>query len=179
LVHFPPGRLDADSQQLDLRPRNSWTARLEDVAPVELAETHCVNALAPFLLLRRLLPAFRRSSHARKFVVNVAAREGQFDRAGGQAIHPHTNMAKAALNMLTRTAADDLAAEGIFACSVDPGWVSDQRPIRPAQREESFVPPLDAIDGAARILDPVFAGVTEAGEPLHGVLLKDFEVVNW
>jgi len=178
---FPPGQLDRDGQQVDLRARNSWSARLEEIAPIELAETQCVNALAPFLLLRRLLAALRRSRFSRRFVVNVAAKEGRFDGRREQGTHPHTNMAKAALNMLTRTVATELADEGIFVCSVDPGWVSDQRPTSALDDgpRRDFVPPLDALDGAARILDPILAGVTEASVPAHGVLLKDYRIVSW
>src|SRR5262249_2779768 len=126
--------------------------------------------------LRGLLPALRRSGHARRFVVNVAAKEGAFRRRGSQGTHPHTNMAKAALNMLTRTAAGKLSAEGIFVSSVDPGWVSDQRPH---SASEDFIPPLDAIDGAARVLDPVFRGVEESAVPPCGVLLKDYRPTDW
>jgi NAD(P)-dependent dehydrogenase (short-subunit alcohol dehydrogenase family) len=173
---FPQPSPDAGDQPLDLRERTSWTAQVEDVSTVELAEVHCVNSLAPFLLLRSLLPTMRRSPHARRFVVNVAAKEGSFHRGGKQGTHPHTNMAKAALNMMTRTVAGKLAPEGIFVCSVDPGWVSDQRPHHVA---EGFVTPLDAVDGAARILDPIFTGVDESAVPLFGVLLKDYRPTDW
>jgi NAD(P)-dependent dehydrogenase (short-subunit alcohol dehydrogenase family) len=179
---FPTGQRDGSGQQLDLRRANSWTAKVDEVALVELAEVHCVNALAPFVLLKQLLPALRRSAWPRRFVVNVASREGWFERGVREGFHPHTNMAKASLNMLTRTVAPELAAEGIFVCSVDPGWVSEQRPTPDAERQRAaggFVPPLDEVDGAARVLDPVFTGVREADRPPFGRLFKDYQAVNW
>jgi NAD(P)-dependent dehydrogenase (short-subunit alcohol dehydrogenase family) len=178
---FPPGELDREGQQLDLRPANSWTARLGEVPLLELAEVHLVNAFAPFLLLKSLLPALRRSPHARRFVVNVSSREGRFGRTGAEGLHPHTNMAKASLNMLTRSVAPELAAGGIFVVSVDPGWVSEQRPLGSLAQGEAWRsgPTLDAADGAARVLDPVFTGLDESAAPLFGVLLKDYQVVNW
>jgi NAD(P)-dependent dehydrogenase (short-subunit alcohol dehydrogenase family) len=179
---FPPGQRDETGQQLDLRTANSWSATVGEVPLVELAEVHCVNAFAPFVLLNGLLPALRRSSWTRRFVVNVSSREGWFERNGRESIHPHTNMAKASLNMLTRTVAPDLAEERIFVCSVDPGWVSDQRPVPTVvQRRKSggFLPPLDEVDGAARVLDPIFTGVQESATPLFGRLYRDYQPVHW
>lgn len=165
---------------IDQRPTNSWVARIDDVAPVETLEVHFVNALAPFLLIQGLLPAIRRAAWPRRFIVNVAAREGQF--AGKPTSrHPHTNMAKAALNMLTRTLAADLRQQGIHINSVDPGWVSDQRPHPTAQRwreSEGDWLPLDAIDAAARVLDPVFTGAS-AETPVSGKLFRNYQVSDW
>lgn len=131
--YFPPGELDGDGQQLDLRPENSWRARLEDVGLREMLEVQLVNASAPFTLCTGLLPLLRRSPFARRFIVNVSAMEGQFTRRSKTERHPHTNMAKAALNMLTRTSGPDLAAEEIYMTSVDTGWVTNENPY-PGQR---------------------------------------------
>ena len=86
--------------------------------------------------------------------------EGQFYRATKTDKHPHTNMAKAALNMMTRTSAPDFVKDGIHMNAVDTGWVTDEDPAVHAARkaEEGFSPPLDIIDGAARIVDPIFVG---------------------
>jgi NAD(P)-dependent dehydrogenase (short-subunit alcohol dehydrogenase family) len=176
---FPPGEYDADGQQIDRRDRNSWVLDLADVPPVELLEVHFVNCLAPFLLLRQLEPLLLRSPAPHRFVVNVASLEGQF--AGGKTgRHPHTNMAKAALNMLTRTCADAYAARGVFVNSVDTGLVSYQGPATTVERleEEGLPPPLDAVDAAARVLAPVFDGVS-TGQPQHGRLWKDYAPTSW
>jgi NAD(P)-dependent dehydrogenase (short-subunit alcohol dehydrogenase family) len=113
------------------------------------------------------------------FIVNVSAPEGRFDRAWKSPYHPHT-MAKAALNMMTRTAADDYARDRIYMTSVDTGWASNENPapIADAMRERGFVPPLDLVDAAARVCDPIVRGLRD-GELLHGVFLKDFEPISW
>ncbi|PZG15141.1 SDR family NAD(P)-dependent oxidoreductase [Nonomuraea aridisoli] len=163
----------------DLSPVNSWTRLVEDVDPVELLEVQLINVTAPFLLLGRLRPLLASSPHPRRYVVNVSAAEGQFDRRHKGPEHPHTNMAKAALNMLTRTSARELAAHGVYVTSVDPGWFSDQQPEPDRRRRAAagFRPPLDDVDAAARVYDPIVRG--EAGDPPYGCLLKDYRVAPW
>lgn len=158
---------------------NSWTLRLGQVDPVELLEVQLVNAVAPFLLADRLLPLLDASPHAHRYLVNVSAVEGQFTVRNKTSDHPHTNMARAALNMLTRTSAADLASRGIHTCSVDTGWVTDEKPLPARERHAAtgFRPPLDIVDGAARIYHPIVQG--QAGAPVHGVLLKDYQHVAW
>jgi NAD(P)-dependent dehydrogenase (short-subunit alcohol dehydrogenase family) len=149
---FPEGRLDQDLQQVDLRDRNSWRLTLAEVPSVELLEVQLVNAVAPFLLNARLKPLLLRVPTRDKHVVNVSAVEGQFYRKFKTTRHPHTNMAKAALNMMTRTSAADYHADGIHMNSVDTGWVTDEDPVAIAarkQEEHRFHPPLDIVDGAA------------------------------
>ena len=126
---FPEGRLDQDLQQVDLRERNSWRLMLAEVPAVELLEVQLVNAIAPFLLNARLKPLMLRTPERDKHIVNVSAVEGQFYRKFKTTRHPHTNMAKAALNMMTRTSAADYHADGIHMNSVDTGWVTDEDPV--------------------------------------------------
>ncbi len=178
---FPTGRLDQDLQQVDLRTVNSWRLRLADVPTVELLEVHLVNAVAPFILNARLKPLMLRVPTRDKHIVNVSAMEGVFYRAFKTDKHPHTNMAKAALNMLTRTSARDYARDGIHMNSVDTGWITDEDPIEIAERktaELGFRPPLDQVDAAARICDPIFTGFL-SGEHQWGNFLKDYQIANW
>jgi NAD(P)-dependent dehydrogenase (short-subunit alcohol dehydrogenase family) len=141
------------------------------------------NSIAPFLLVSRLRPALAAAAatatSGRAYVVNVSAMEGQFSRGYKGPGHPHTNMAKAALNMLTRTSAKELLAAGILMTSVDTGWITDERPqpTRTRLAEEGFHAPLDLVDGAARVYDPIVRG--EAGEDVHGVFLKDYAPAPW
>ena len=178
---FPAGLLDQDLQQVDLRDRNSWRLTLAEVSSVELLETQLVNAVAPFVLNARLKQLMLRTATRDKHIVNVSAVEGQFYRRMKTTRHPHTNMAKAALNMMTRTSAADYHASGIHMNSVDTGWVTDEDPIEVAQRkrvEHRFHPPLDIVDGAARIVDPIISGIN-SGQHVWGQFLKDYAATDW
>jgi NAD(P)-dependent dehydrogenase (short-subunit alcohol dehydrogenase family) len=178
---FPAGLLDADLQQVDLREVNSWRLALDQVGTVELLEVQLVNAVAPFVLNARLRSLMQRQRSFDKHIVNVSAMEGQFYRRFKTDKHPHTNMAKAALNMMTRTSAPDYAKDGIFMNSVDTGWVTDEDAAPIAQRktaETGFQPPLDIVDGAARIVDPIFDGIN-TGRHVWGQFLKDYRPTAW
>ena len=172
--------IDAGGLVPDEHHVNSWTQHVDEVEPLEMLEVQLANSVAPFLLISRLRPALAASSARRTYVVNVSAMEGVFSRRYKGPGHPHTNMAKAALNMLTRTSAGEMfETDGILMTSVDTGWITDERPHPTKVRlaEEGFHAPLDLVDGAARVYDPIVSG--EAGIDLYGVFLKDYRPSNW
>ncbi len=178
---FPVGQVDQDEQQVDLRRHNSWRMTLAEVPAWELLEVQLVNAVAPFILASKLKPLMLRQRTFDKHVVNVSAMEGSFSRGTKTDKHPHTNMAKAALNMMTLTSAPDYARDGIHMNAVDTGWVTDEDPAVHAARKKDeldFQPPLDAVDGAARVLDPIFAGLL-TGEHAWGKFFKDYAPTSW
>jgi NAD(P)-dependent dehydrogenase (short-subunit alcohol dehydrogenase family) len=171
--------IDAGGLVPDLHHENSWTANVQDVDPLEMLEVQLCNTTAPFLLVSRLRASMAASAARRTYVVNVSAMEGVFGRGYKGPGHPHTNMAKAALNMLTRTSAKEMLSDGILMTSVDTGWITDERPHPTKVRlaEEGFHAPLDLVDGAARVYDPIVRG--EAGEDVYGVFLKDYQPAAW
>ncbi len=178
---FPTGRVDADLQQVDLRTTNSWRLRLGEIPTTEMLEVQLVNAVAPFILCNRLVDLMRRDRTGQKHIVNVTAMEGKFFRFKKDERHPHTNMAKAALNMMTHTSAADLAKDGIYMNAVDTGWVTDEDPAALSefkQKVHDFQPPLDIVDGAARVCDPFFDGIL-TGKHWCGKFLKDYFPIDW
>jgi NAD(P)-dependent dehydrogenase (short-subunit alcohol dehydrogenase family) len=178
---FPEGKLDADLQQVDRRKMNSWRMTLADVPTAEMLEVQLVNSVAPFILCSKLKPLMERHRTDAKHIVNVSAMEGKFSRHTKTDKHPHTNMAKAALNMMTLTSARDYARSGIYMNAVDTGWVTDEDPIdlsTAKQEAHDFQPPLDIVDGAARVCDPFFAGLL-SGKHSWGNFLKDYFPTEW
>ena len=178
---FPNGKLDVDLQQVDLRTTNSWRLKIGEINTSEMIEVQLVNAVAPFVLCNVLTPMMKRDFTGKKHIVNVTAMEGKFQRFKKEPRHPHTNMAKAALNMLTNTTSSELAEYGIFVNAVDTGWVTDEDPVVLAKRKEDihdFQPPLDIVDGAARICDPFFDGIN-TGKHWSGKFLKDYRPIDW
>jgi len=171
--------IDAGGLIPDVAETNSWVATVEQVDPMELLEVQLCNQTAPFILVSRLRPALAASPARRTYIVNVSAMEGVFSRGYKGPGHPHTNMSKAALNMLTRTSAAEMLADGILMTAVDTGWITDERPHPTKVRlaEEGFHAPLDLVDGAARVYDPIVRG--EAGEDLYGCFLKDYARAAW
>lgn len=178
---FPEGELDADLQQVDLRKTNSWRLKLGAIETTEMIEVQLVNSVAPFVLCNRLAELMKKENTGQKHIINVSAMEGKFHRFFKESRHPHTNMAKAALNMLTHTAAGDLAKDGIYMNAVDTGWVTDEDPAELAKRKRDlhdFQPPLDIVDGAARVMDPLFDGIN-TGKHWCGKFLKDYRPIDW
>ncbi|KAJ3209954.1 hypothetical protein HDU67_005794 [Dinochytrium kinnereticum] len=184
---FPPGLYDRDDQQVDLRTTNSWKLELGQISTLEMVECHVINSFAPWILVSELKGLMAETGEPGKkdgdvkdwdkYIVNVSAMEGQFYR-NKTIFHPHTNMAKASLNMMTRTAAAGFAATSIFMTAVDTGWITDENPVHLWDKRANQPPPLDEWDAAMRVLDPVLRGV-RGEERLWGVFLKNYRPTRW
>eukprot|EP00770_Monocercomonoides_exilis_P010217 MONOS_10166.1-p1 / transcript=MONOS_10166.1 / gene=MONOS_10166 / organism=Monocercomonoides_exilis_PA203 / gene_product=short chain dehydrogenase / transcript_product=short chain dehydrogenase / location=Mono_scaffold00450:37950-41322(-) / protein_length=1069 / sequence_SO=supercontig / SO=protein_coding / is_pseudo=false len=179
-AEFPHGAVDLDNQQIDMRKHNSWVARLDEVSSVELVEVHCVNTFSPYILCSRLVAKMSEDQHCDHYIVNVSAMEGKFNRKYKSPYHPHTNMAKAALNMLTRTSAGELATKRIYMNSVDTGWITDEKPLEATIKAalKGFTTPIDEVDAMARILDPIFVGYNKHVNHF-GKFFKDYKASEW
>ncbi|WP_460798231.1 SDR family NAD(P)-dependent oxidoreductase [Microbacterium sp. GXF0217] len=178
--HADGTAIDAGGLVPDVNRSNSWVQSVDQVDPLEMLEVQLANTTAPFLLISRLRASMTASGFDKKYIVNVSAMEGQFSRRYKGPGHPHTNMAKAALNMLTRTSAGEMwETDRILMTAVDTGWITDERPHYTKVRlaAEGFHAPLDLVDGAARVYDPIVQG--EAGNDLYGVFLKDYKPNPW
>lgn len=160
--------------------KNSWTSKACDISLIEMLEVQLINTTTPFMLCTSLRQLMEKSPHRYKHIVNVSAMEGQFAKKNKNCFHPHTNMAKAALNMFTRTSAQEFIESGILMNSVDTGWITDENPdwIREKNERKGFKPPLDAKDGASRLCDPIFSSIS-GKEHVYGAFLKDFVQTRW
>lgn len=172
-------KLTRFGQPVDNREKTSWNSTLEEISMYELVEVNLINQIAPYFLIKELKPLFLNSAFQERFIINVTSSEGIFSYTNKTVFHPHTNMTKAALNMMTLTSAKEFADDSIFMNSVDVGWISTgaKESLRKRQFEEGYIPPLDSVDGASRILDPIVQGIE--GKSIFGVLLKNYKVSQW
>lgn len=122
---------------------------------------------------------FLNSAFKHQQIINVTSVEGQFSYSNKTEFHPHTNMTKAALNMMTKTSAGDFATDQIYMNIVDVGWISTGANEEKRKRlfNEGRIPPLDSHDGACRIMQPIL--LAEQGTPVFGKLFKNYKEVNW
>ena len=172
--------LNRFGQPVDNRTKNSWNSTLEEVGMVELLEVNLINQISPYFLIKELTPLLKASTFDKKFIINVTSSEGLFSYTNKTIFHPHTNMTKASLNMLTRTSGMEYEKYGIYMNVVDVGWVSTgaKEELRKKQFERGYIPPLDPVDGAARIMVPIIEGIENIKNPV-GALLKNYKIENW
>ncbi|WP_420575077.1 SDR family NAD(P)-dependent oxidoreductase [Kordia sp.] len=172
--------LNRFGQPVDLRAKNSWNATLEEITMQELIEVNLINQISPYFLIKEFLPLLRNSSFPKKHIINVTSSEGQFSYNNKTMFHPHTNMTKAALNMMTRTAAMTYEKDHIYMNAVDVGWVSTgaRETLRKQQFEKGYIPPLDPVDGASRIVHPIYEN-EKNNTIFTGKLLKNYAVEDW
>lgn len=166
-------------QPVDNRDKTSWNSTLEEVSMYELVEVNLINHIAPYFLIKELKSLMKNSSFKEKIIINVTSSEGIFSYDNKTMFHPHTNMTKAALNMMTLTSAKEFEKDQIYMTAVDVGWISTgaKESLRKKQFEQGYIPPLDSVDGAARILHPIVEGIN--GNYFSGVLLKNYKINNW
>lgn len=175
---FPDGKYDENGEQIDLRTTNTWIKELGEIDTEECVECMTINAFAPFHLNQCLKRLLHRANGA--YIVNVGSMEGIFNMRNKTANHPHTNMAKSALNMMTRTSAKTYARDKIYMVGVDTGWITNEFPNEYESRsiKQTDDVPLDNVDGACRVLDPVFE-YYNTGKTIYGVFLKDYVEIDW
>jgi len=172
-------KLNRFNQPVDSREKTSWNSTLSEISLVELLEVNLINQIAPFLLIQQFKKDMARTGDDVSHVINVTSTEGLFNHANKTSYHPHTNMTKASLNMITRTSAEEFFKSNILMNSVDVGWISTGacENLRQQQFEKAYIPPLDSVDGASRALDPIYRALE--GNKEYGRLFKDFKVHEW
>ena len=175
----PISQLTRFGQPVDERDKNSWNSKLDEIELEELLEVNLINHIAPYILIKELKSLLVQSQFNERFIINVTSSEGIFSYTNKTIHHPHTNMTKAALNMMTLTSAQEFAKDQIYMCAVDVGWVSTgvNENLRKQQFAQGYIPPLDPVDGASRILHPIIQGLN--GEYLYGILLKNYKIHTW
>jgi len=165
---FPQGVYDIHGQQMDERPINTWVQEIDEISIHECIEVHLINSIVPFYLISKLKDVMKNENDF-SYIINVSSMEGSFSFKNKTPYHVHTNMAKSSLNMITRTCGGDFYDYNIVMVSVDTGWNTNEFPN--SQNKET---PIDCIDGAARIVDPIFTN-----NRTFGVFYKDFVVCDW
>ncbi|KAF8078304.1 hypothetical protein FPV67DRAFT_1603874 [Lyophyllum atratum] len=185
--------LDEENRELIKPVKSSWTQKLNEIPYEDVISAHSINTFVPLILMRELLPIMSlpsvspspspssASAKPSAYIINVSSREGipecRPSHRAKAGHHVHTNMSKAALNMLTETEAGEAWRSARVAVnSVDPGYMSAD----PEWMEMSGLSdkncPIGWEDGAARVLWPVAMG--EKGTPVWGRFLKHFQTVD-
>lgn len=183
-----PGKtiMGGDGQPIDFsQEKSSWNMELDEIPFQEFTEVQIINAWTPYYLCVKLKPLMEKSPFPDRYIVNVSSVEGIFNHFK-RTTHPHTNMAKAALNMMTRTCGKYYKQSGIYMTGVDTGWVSpmnefnhllDKNNAKVFEKEYVNIP-LDELDGAMRCIHPVIEGIMKKNF-IYGHLLKDYKITNW
>ena len=178
--------MGGDGQPYDFsKGKNSWNFEFDEIPFQEFTEVQIINTWTPYYLCVKLKPLMMQSPFPDKYIVNVTSVEGIFNHFK-RSSHVHTNMAKAALNMFTRTCGSYLKDIGIYMTCVDTGWVSPMNEMnslldkdKKNSYENEFVNvPLDELDGAMRVLHPIIEGIKNKNF-LYGILLKDYVKSPW
>jgi NAD(P)-dependent dehydrogenase (short-subunit alcohol dehydrogenase family) len=93
---------------------------LEDIDFTTMMDALRVNSAAPLIMAQQFLQLLRKSYGAK--VINISSEEGSISekRSGGDYAY---RTSKAALNMVSRLLAFDLARYNITVVALDPGWV--------------------------------------------------------
>lgn len=171
--------------------KTSWVQSLHEIPYEDVISAHSVNTFVPLILIRELLPlmgtsrphpvANDRLTKPLAHIINVSAREGVFESAPTNrhknGYHVHTNLTKAALNMLTETeAAAAWRDRKVAMNSVDPGYLSAAKEVIENRKRNGGWDgcPIGWDDGAARVLWSVAVGESGKGA-VWGRFLKDFK----
>jgi len=113
-----------------------------------------VNVLGPMRLVERFARHVAKSE--RKLIVNISSRMGSIadNTSGGSYIY---RSSKAALNMVSKSMANDLAGRGITVVTFHPGWVRTDMGGRNAA-----ITPRESVDGMREVI--ARAGPADSGK---------------
>jgi NAD(P)-dependent dehydrogenase (short-subunit alcohol dehydrogenase family) len=127
------------------QPDRASSGPLADLRPEAVAEVLRINAVAPLAVTQAL--AQRLAAARRAVVINLTSGLGSLQGATRRGNLAY-GMSKAALNMLTRQLAAELAGQGTIVVSMSPGWVATDMGGPSAPLE-----PLESVKGMLNVLD--------------------------
>ena len=131
-------------------PERASSGGLADLRPGPVLEVMRINAVGPLLMTQALAP--RLALAGRAAVVNLSSGLGSIERTTSRGNVAYA-MSKAALNMLTRQLAAELAGQGTIVVAMSPGWVATDMggasaPLEPAESVHGMLNVLGALTPA-------------------------------
>jgi NAD(P)-dependent dehydrogenase (short-subunit alcohol dehydrogenase family) len=125
---------------------NAEAKRLVDLEVGELEDVFRINAIAPLLVAKGLLPCLKAGTQ--KKIVNISSDMGSIAHNAGGSSYAYRG-SKAALNMLSKCMANELRGDGFICIALDPGWVKTDMGGQgaPLTARESISMMLTVIDG--------------------------------
>ena len=96
---------------------------LKECNAAELGRIFVTNSVGPVLVAKALLEHLLRGE--RKLIVNISSQLGSITNNAGGSSYGY-RASKAALNMLTRSMANELRPAGVTCVTMHPGWVRTQ-----------------------------------------------------
>jgi NAD(P)-dependent dehydrogenase (short-subunit alcohol dehydrogenase family) len=140
------GRIDVIVNNAGIMPERGD----EKIATIDLdhfRNAFEINVLGCARVIRSFLPHLRRSNRPR--ILNLSSGLGSITERDSSSYYAYA-VSKAALNMLTRSLAFELAPEGISIVAISPGWVKtdmggEDADISPEESAEAIVEAIQQI----------------------------------
>jgi NAD(P)-dependent dehydrogenase (short-subunit alcohol dehydrogenase family) len=119
---------------------------LDDLQADTMLRVFAINVVGPAMIIKRYAGLLQAGSNP--LIVNVSSRAGSISERDSK-VHGSYAISKAALNMLTKVAHNNLTPAGIATVAVHPGWVRTDMggPEAPRTPEETMAGLIRVLDG--------------------------------